>query len=106
MSAKRQQAFEFFVHQGWSSEQSAGLVANLIAESNLNENAIGDGGQAVGLAQWHPDRQSLFAGLMGKPIQGSSFEDQLYFVHAELQRSESRAGDALRDCATAAAAGA
>jgi hypothetical protein len=81
-------------------------VANLIAESNLNEAAVGDGGQAYGIAQHHPDRQSLFAGLMGKPMQGSSFEDQLYFVHAELLRSEAKAGDALRDCSTAAAAGA
>jgi hypothetical protein len=105
-SERRHQAVAFFVRQGWTAEQSAGIVANLEAESGLRSDAVGDGGAAYGIAQWHPDRQSLFAGLLGKPIQGSSFEDQLYFVHAELQRSEHKAGDALRDCATAAAAGA
>ncbi len=102
----RQQAYEFFVHQGWTPQQSAGIVANLEAESGLRPDAVGDGGQAYGIAQWHPDRQALFAGLLGKPIQGSSLEDQLFFVHAELQRSEKRAGDALAACTTAAAAGA
>jgi Phage tail lysozyme len=102
---KRQQALAFFIRQGWTPEQSAGIVANLEAESGLRPDAVGDGGMAAGIAQWHPDRQAGFAGLMGKPIQGSSFEDQLYFVHAELQGAEARAGKALANCATAADAG-
>ncbi len=102
----RQQAYEFFVHQGWTPQQSAGIVANLEAESGLRPDAVGDGGQAYGIAQWHPDRQANFAGLMGKAIQGSALEDQLYFVHAELQGSEKRAGQALAACTTAAEAGA
>lgn len=106
MSAKRRQAFDFFVRQGWTAAQSAGLVANLEAESALRPDAIGDGGQAYGIAQWHPPRQRDFAAIMGRDIRGSSYEDQLAFVHAELQRGEARAGDALRDCQTAGEAGA
>jgi hypothetical protein len=103
---RRQQALEFFVAQGWTLAQAAGIVANLEAESGLHPDAVGDGGRAYGIAQWHPDRQAIFAGMMGEPVQGSSFEDQLYFVHAELQGAEKRAGDALAACTTAAEAGA
>jgi hypothetical protein len=102
----QKQAFDYFVSMGWSPAQSAGIVANLIAESNLNPNASGDGGAAWGLAQWHGDRQANFAALIGKDIRGSSLEDQLAFVHAELQGAEKSAGDALSACITAAEAGA
>jgi len=104
--SRRQEAVAFFVQRGWTREQSAGIVANLEAESGLRPDVVGDSGQAYGIAQWHPDRQSIFAGLIGKPIQGSSFEDQLHFVHAELRGAEHTAGEALAACETAADAGA
>jgi hypothetical protein len=104
VSTKRQQAVEFFIQYGWSLEQSAGLVANFEAESGLRHDAVGDGGLAYGIAQWHPDRQDGFEALLGKPIRGSSLEDQLHWAHAELQSTEKRAGDALSRCTTAAAA--
>ena len=106
MSARRQQAVAFFVKQGWTPAQSAGIVANLEAESGLRPDAVGDGGQAYGIAQWHGDRQAGFEALLGKPISGSNFEDQLYWVHAELQSTEKAAGTALAACTTAAEAGA
>ena len=90
----RQQAVEFFIYQGWTLPQAAGIVANLEAESRLRPDAVGDGGQAYGIAQWHPPRQAGFEALLGKPIKGSSFEDQLYWVHAELVSTEKRAGNA------------
>jgi len=101
---KRQQAVEFFVSMNWTVEQAAGIVANLEAESNLNPSASGDSGTAWGIAQWRGERQANFEALFGKPIHQSSFEDQLAFVHAELQRAEKRAGDALAACTTAAEA--
>ena len=104
--ARRQQAAAFFVHQGWTPAQAAGIVANLEAESGLRPDAVGDGGAAYGIAQWHGDRQAGFSALIGKPIRGSSFEQQLYWVHAELQSTEKRAGEALAACETAADAGA
>jgi len=106
MSPKRQQAVEFFVKQGWTPQQSAGIVANLEAESGLRPDAVGDGGLARGIAQWHPNRREGFEALIGRPFEGSSFEDQLYWVHAELQSSEKPAGIALAACTTAAEAGA
>lgn len=99
-------AIAYFIRMGWTPPQAAGLTANLEAESKLNPAAVGDGGQAYGIAQWHPPRQANFTALIGKDIRGSSLEDQLAFVHAELVSSEKAAGDALRACVSADEAGA
>jgi hypothetical protein len=105
-SAAARTALAYFTGQGWSAPQAAGIVANLVAESNLNPAAVGDGGAAYGIAQWHPDRQAGFAALIGKPIRGSTLEEQLAWVHAELQGTEKHAGDALSACTTAGEAAA
>lgn len=106
MTDAARSALAYFVQLGWTPAQAAGIVANLVAESNLNPAAVGDGGQAYGVAQWHPDRQAHFAGLIGNDIHGSTLDEQLAFVHAELLDWEKSAGDALRACTTAAEAGA
>lgn len=92
-----EEAMQFFTNRGWSSAQAAGIVANLRAESGLRTSAVGDNGQAVGLAQWHPDRQLDFSRITGKNIGDSSFEDQLGFVDWELRHSRRFAGDELRN---------
>lgn len=106
MNSSQRLALDYFVRMGWSAAQSAGIVANLWAESKLNPATVGDGGQAYGIAQWHPDRQAHFPGLFGKPIHGSTLDEQLAFVHAELIDFEKSAGDALRRCTSASDAGA
>lgn len=91
-------AVEFFQKQGWTKEQAVGIVANIKRESNFDHTAVGDGGKAFGLAQWHPDRQAEFGKLYGKSIKDSSFEEQLAFIHFELtQGKEQRAGNLLRN---------
>lgn len=102
----REQALAYFQKQGWSAEQAAGIVANLERESQLNTGAIGDGGKAVGIAQWHPDRQGRFKGLYGEDLKGASLEKQLAFVQWELENTESGAGSMLRGAKTAKEAGA
>lgn len=101
-------AMDFFIQQGWSKEQAAGLVANLQAESgqNLNPAALGDAGKAYGIAQWHGPRQQQFQKEMGKPLKGSSLEDQLKFVQWELTNTEKRAGQLLKNAKSAANAAA
>jgi LysM repeat protein len=96
-------ALDYFIQQGWSSEQAAGIVANLQAEStpNLNTDAVGDGGKAYGIAQWHRPRQQDFSRVMGKPLQGSSLQDQLEFVQWELNNTEANAGRRLKSAKTA-----
>lgn len=99
-------AVSFFQRMGWTKEQAAGIVANLRAESNLNHRAVGDNGQAIGVAQWHPDRQSNFKAWAGKDIRESSLMEQLQFVNYELtQGAERRAGALLRAARNAQQAG-
>ncbi len=100
-------AGEYFMQQGWSAEQAAGIVANLKRESGFDPAASGDGGNAYGLAQWHPDRQADFQQQFGKPLQGSSFEEQLAFIQHELTKGkEAQAGSYLGSALDAGAAGA
>lgn len=96
----------FFQGLGWSKEQAAGIVANLQAESNMNPRAVGDNGKAVGIAQWHPDRQANFRRWAGKDLKDASVEEQMRFVHYELtQGSEQKAGALLRATQNARQAG-
>jgi len=96
------EAIAFFESKGWTNEQAIGIVANLQAESgaNLRTDALGDGGKAYGIAQWHPDRQQRFQEVYGKPIQEAGFKEQLEFVNWELNNSEKPAGDDLRQAST------
>lgn len=101
-------AVSFFQRLGWSHDQAAGIVANLQRESTagLNHRAVGDNGQAYGVAQWHPDRQANFKAWSGKDIRDSSLMEQLQFVNYELtQGAEQRAGQLLRAAQNAQQAG-
>jgi hypothetical protein len=105
MPEDAKEAFDFFTAAGWTKEQSAGLVANIEAESSFNFRAVGDGGSAFGLCQWHPDRQRNFRQRFNKNIRDSSFREQLQFVDFELQGTERHAGNSLRGARTAQEAG-
>jgi hypothetical protein len=109
-SGSASRAISYFMSQGWTQDQAAGIAANLQEESSFNPNAIGDNGSAYGIAQWHPDRQRAFAALMGKPIQGSTFDEQLQFVQYELTKGSDvfarRAGQMLKSVNNAGQAGA
>jgi hypothetical protein len=100
------QAMNFFLDNGWSKQQAAGIVGNLQVESYayLDHTAVGDGGQAYGIAQWHPARQNKFKEQYGKPIQESTFEEQLNYVQWELTNSEVGAGNILKKAKTASEA--
>jgi hypothetical protein len=99
-------AMAFFMSMGWTKAQAAGIVSNLRKESNLDAGAVGDDGQAYGVAQWHPDRQRAFARWAGKDIRQSNIQEQLGFVNYELtQGAESRAGSLLRATNNARQAG-
>lgn len=90
-----EQAFKFFKSRGFSGRVSAGIVGNLIVESGQNLPAHGprgDGGQAAGIAQWHPGRRRIFEQVYGKPWQDSTFTDQLNFIVWELSNKDSESG--------------
>jgi LysM repeat protein len=101
-------AMEYFLDQGWTPEQAAGLVANLQAESydHIDPAAFNAKEQAYGIAQWRGPRKRDFEREMGRPIKGSSLDDQLKFVQWELNNTEKRAGRLLKQATTAAKAAA
>jgi hypothetical protein len=99
-------AFDFFVASQWTKAQAAGLIASIEAESSFDPSKPGDGGQAYGLCQWHPDRQENFLNQFGHSIKGSTFDEQLQFVNFELRNGkETSAGALLAGATTARQAG-
>ena len=74
----------------WTREQAVGLVANLDRESEFNPTRVDDGGKAYGIAQWHPDRQAVFARWAGHDIRQSTREEQLDFIDYELHQGQDR----------------
>lgn len=97
------QVIDSLMAKGWTREQAAGIAANLKKESNFNPGAVGDGGKAYGIAQWHPDRQTDFARWAGKDIRGSTVEEQLAFLDYEMRQGKEKAGGAKVLAATTAA---
>lgn len=95
-------ATNYFVSQGWSPQVAAGIVGNLQAETGqkLNLKETGDGGTALGIAQWHADRRATFEKVMGKPFKDSDLHDQLSFVQWELTHTEKAAGNMLKSART------
>jgi hypothetical protein len=96
---KRKQAADdvaYFESQGWTRKQAIGIVAgSILGESEGDPKAVGDNGQAYGLAQWHPDRQARFASVFGHDIRQSTRDEQRAFINWELRNSERAAGDVL-----------
>jgi hypothetical protein len=104
-----QKAMDFFGRK-YGKHIAAGIVGNLIVESGgFDPNVIagkrrGDQGKAFGVAQWHPDRQANFQKAFGRPIQGSSLDDQLRFIDWELNNTEKKARNRLLKARTPAEA--
>lgn len=85
------QAMQYFSGQGWSPAQAAGIVASLRQESGFNPQATGDGGRALGIAQWHPDRQAAIERQFGTSLGSMSYAQQLAAVNWELRQGGERA---------------
>jgi len=116
VQTRGQQALGYFMSQGYTKEQAAGIVGNLIAESKLNTGARnpGDGNDrtdSIGIGQWNSGRAlALKSFAAANHADWRDFNVQLAFVDHELKTSESTAGSNLKnartvDEATAAMAG-
>ncbi len=93
-------AMGYFQSRGWTKEQAAGIVGNLIAESTLNTGARNggdgaDGSDSIGIAQWNSDRAAALKKFAGDK-DWRDFGVQLAFVDHELRNNEKAAGDQLR----------
>lgn len=102
-----EKAYNYYISQGFTPEQSAGIVGNLQAESgyNLNANSFnsaGGGNGAKGIAQWRGDRQAAFAARYGHDILNGTFEEQLDFTMYEFRTTEKAAYDAIKNSTTSA----
>jgi hypothetical protein len=84
-------AYEFFVAKGLKNYQAAGIIGNLIQESNVNPDSEQYGGPGRGIAQWSEggrwnadgrDNAVWFAGSRGESVY--ALETQLEFVWYEL----------------------
>lgn len=82
---------------GLDRSHAVALIANAQAESGLNPTQVGDGTQAFGLFQLHPDRQANYdawAKQNGKPLlhEGASATDQIQFAIWEGRYGKEQAG--------------
>lgn len=85
ITGDKKKALEFFINKGLSTYAAAGIVGNLMQESRLKTDAVGDNGSAYGIAQWRLDRRKgleKFAKDRGTDI--SDFDTQLEYVWHEL----------------------
>lgn len=101
-SEAERRAFDYFVSEGYTPAQAAGIVGNLVRESNLNPNAInpndaGYGRDSIGLAQWNRERLTNLQGFAA--TQGTNYRDfdtQLKFINHELRGSGANGGGSER----------
>jgi hypothetical protein len=92
LTANEKTAYDFFVGKGLSKAQSAGIVGNLIQESNVLPGSVQPGGPGRGIAQWsvggrwnvdHNDNVQWYAGTKG--ASATSLTLQLEFIWYELE---------------------
>lgn len=73
---------------GFTASAAAGVVGNLVQESGLRTDAIGDNGTSGGLAQWHNERWEKlkrFAAARGKDW--IDLDTQIEFLAEEMRTS-------------------
>lgn len=76
------------ISMGFTASAAAGVVGNLVQESGLRTDAIGDNGTSGGLAQWHNERLDAlkrFAAARGKDW--TDLDTQIEFLTEEMRTS-------------------
>ncbi|NTG00111.1 hypothetical protein G6L30_08255 [Agrobacterium rhizogenes] len=83
------ETYQMLRNSGLSREATLGVMANEQAESNFNPNSTGDGGQAKGSFQWHPDRQAAIYKGTGIDVTdpNTSHADHVRAMLWEMQHS-------------------
>lgn len=94
-------AYDYFVGQGYSKPQAAGIVGNLLHESGLDPTVSHDQGTGIGIAGWRLERrQALREFAAARGTSETDFKTQLAFVDHELKTSEPGARTALMQAQT------
>lgn len=89
------------IASGWTPEQAAGIAGSFMQESQGKADARNPVSGAYGLGQWLGSRRKDFEQFAGKPLEGSSLDDQIGFFNYETSHKEKRAGDKIRAAQTA-----
>jgi Phage tail lysozyme len=89
------------VASGWTPEQAAGIAGSFMQESHGKADARNATSGAYGLGQWLGSRRKDFEQWSGRPLEGSSLDDQIGFFNYETSHKEKAAGDRLRAARTA-----
>ena len=105
-SGNGQTAMEKAIAAGYTKEQAAGLVGNLQQESGMNPTARNEREGAQGIAQWRGERLEAFKKKYGKEVMYATLDEQMDFVLHELETTEKKAGNLLKNAKTAAEAAA
>lgn len=98
----QQIAYNYFLQKGLSPQASAGIVGNLMQESMLNPNAVGDKGQSIGIGQWYKDRNTALK--KAYPDSYQTLDSQLNFIWDELNTTHTKALTKLREAPDAESA--
>lgn len=69
-----QEYISLYAHQYGASEKE--LLAVAKCESSFNQNAIGDGGRAIGVFQFHRPTWESFSRKLGERLDINSYQDQ------------------------------
>lgn len=79
-------AFNFFVSQGFTPIQAAGIIGNLMRESHVNPKANQSGGPGMGIAQWSENErwQTLLTWANKEKKDPLKLETQLQFIMYEF----------------------
>ena len=92
------QIVQYFVNKGLTLNQAKGIYGNLMQESGGNIRAVSnDGHYSFGLAQWTGNRKTK---LFNKYGTNPSIINQLDFIWEELNTSEKKALNALKQTTT------
>lgn len=99
-------AFDFFRHRGLSKAAAAGIVGNLVQESNVNPRSSQAGGPGRGIAQWSsPGRwDSLTKYARERHTSPQALNTQLWFIWHELTANPAFGLKELRAARTVPAA--
>jgi len=90
------------IEGGMTPEQAAGFVGNFMVESgpSLNPAAVGDGGNAYGIAQWNDRRDDLIRFAAQKGKDWHDLDTQIAFLFQELNGKEAAAWARIREAKT------
>lgn len=99
---KRNQVIKLLMGKGYTLNQSKGIVANLIRESSLDTGAHNpkDPGHkgSRGLAQWNRERLERLQSMYGDGW--TKLENQVDYIHWELQNTHKHVGKKLKNTNT------